>query len=290
MNLAILGTGKMARAIVSSILSASNRLSNEKNGSIDQIIGVGRNDASRDAFLALESQRNRLHWTAKIDEAIQNADVVLISVKPQQMEKALSELAAAVFHSKLDRLYLSIAAGITLDWIELKFLQAGLQNMRLIRAMPNTPITIGYGVTALVAGKYVRDRDRDFCEMLFGAGGKVYWTEEEKMDIVTALSGSGPAYFYKLIEALAAAAKKAGLKPSIALEMAAVTARGAAEMVLQTKHSPYELILQVASKGGTTAAALAELDQAGWSQVCQNAFEAARKRAGELSREVNGSR
>ena len=274
----------MARAIVRSLLPSSKWPIKQDGCSIDKIIGVGRSESSCDAFLALAPGSNQLSWTSSIEEAAQEAAVILLAIKPQQMEGVLHKLQA-VYSQKIQKngLWISIAAGIPLCHIE----SGAPQGVRVIRAMPNTPIALGYGATALVSGRQATAEDRYFCEALFGMGGKIYWIEEKQIDIATALIGSGPAYFYLLTQVLTEAATQAGIDRTLALHMASATARGAAEMLCQTNLTPDELIAQVASKGGTTEAALSELDQSDWSKICHRAFEAALRRAEKLTRDTS---
>jgi pyrroline-5-carboxylate reductase len=154
----------------------------------------------------------------------------------------------------------------------------------LVRTMPNRPALIGAGVTALHAAPGVGPGERETAEAILGACGSTVWVDAEgQMDAVTAVSGSGPAYFFLLAEALEAAAIRLGLPPATARTLAVETARGAGRMAAEGDDPPEALRAQVTSKGGTTAAALAVLEAAGFRDTVANAVEAAARRSAELS-------
>lgn len=212
--------------------------------------------------------------------AVQDADVVVLAVKPQEMASAARGIAAAVAARR--RVVVSIAAGIRLQdlarWLG--------PVAPLVRAMPNRPALIGAGITALCAGATVRPDERGIVEGVLDACGKTVWVESEaQMDVVTAVSGSGPAYFFLLIEALEAAGVELGLAPDAARQLAVETARGAGSMAAESKATPAELRAQVTSKGGTTAAALEVLETAGVRAIFAEAVAAATRRSAELARE-----
>lgn len=267
MKLAVIGTGQMGRAIVSGLLK-------NKVFSGDQIIGVEKMEAARDAFLNLNK---KLRCTTSIQESCNEASVILLSVKPQQFNEVLSELAAV--NQLSTKLVLSIAAGITLERIQ----QTLGKNIPIIRAMPNTPVLVNKGVTAFAGNFCVTEENFLVAEKIFGSTGCAYRVNENILDTVTALSGSGPAYFYLFADCLRQAAAARGLDAEMALEMAARTALGAATMLLETKKSPTELIAQVRSKGGTTEAALLSFEKLGLADLCDKAVEAAWKRSQELA-------
>ncbi|MFH1067929.1 MAG: pyrroline-5-carboxylate reductase [bacterium] len=268
MKLAVIGTGQMGRAITSGLLM-------NKVFSANQIIGVEKMDAARDTFLSLAS--DQLSCATNIEDGCREASVVLLAVKPQQFSEVLSELA------KIDqlatKLFLSIAAGVTLERIQ----QALGKDARIIRAMPNTPVLVNKGVTAFAGNVRATEEDLRVAEKIFGSTGCAYRVKEDVLDTVTALSGSGPAYFYLFVDCLCQAAAARGLKPEMALDMAARTALGAATMLLETKKSPAELIAQVRSKGGTTEAALRVFEERGLAPLCEAAVDAAWKRSKELA-------
>jgi pyrroline-5-carboxylate reductase len=206
------------------------------------------------------------------------ADVVVLAVKPSQLGAALTDLAplargAAVF--------LSIAAGKTISQ-----LAAGLgAGAAIVRAMPNTPAAIGQGITALVANAAATPPQRELCEQLLAAVGATVWLEDERdMDAVTALSGSGPAYVFLLIECLEGAGVEAGLAPDLARRLALATVAGAGAYAAAAAEPAAELRRRVTSPGGTTQAALDVLGaEHGLAELIARAVRAAAKRSRELS-------
>lgn len=201
---------------------------------------------------------------------------VVLAVKPQMFDtlaEALRPLAAR------GALFLSIMAGIPLGRMEAEF-----GSSRIVRAMPNTPAAIGKGITAAVAGPVLRDGDMAAVDTLLAPTGAVVWLDDEaQIDAVTAVSGSGPAYFFRFTEALAAAGAEAGLPPALAMQLARATFSGAAALADADPAELDELRRQVTSPGGTTAAGLAEMDAGGAiDQLARKVVEAAAARSREL--------
>lgn len=218
--------------------------------------------------------------TADNAAAAESADVVLLAVKPQQMKTVVIDLASALAGRK--PLILSIAAGITTGALQ-RWIGAELP---LVRAMPNTPALIGRGVTGLYATPGTAAPARTLAESLLGAIGTVEWvTEEAQLDAVTALSGSGPAYFFLFLECLESAGVALGLPAATARRLAIETAAGSAELARSSKLGPAELRVQVTSKGGTTEHALQVFDAGGFKALVADALDAAAHRARALSRE-----
>jgi pyrroline-5-carboxylate reductase len=216
-------------------------------------------------------------------EAVADADIVVLAVKPQDMAQAAGSIAPEVAGRR--RLVISIAAGIRLAQLA-RWLGAGVP---AVRAMPNRPALIGAGITALYAGAGVTADDRHAVEELMSAAGATVWLEREsQMDAVTAISGSGPAYFFLLIESLEAAGLELGLPHETARRLAVETARGAGRMAAEGGHEPATLREQVTSKGGTTAAALEELEAAGVRAIFRRAVAAAARRSTQLADEFGG--
>jgi len=202
------------------------------------------------------------------------ADVAVLAVKPNQIESALAGLPRA-------RVYLSIAAGRTIRDLE----SAIGDGAAIVRAMPNTPAAIGLGVTGLCANANLAPRDRELAANLMAAVGIVEWLDDESdMDAVTAVSGSGPAYVFLLIECLTAAAIEAGLKPRIAARLATATVRGAGVYAAESELDAATLRRQVTSPNGTTAAALdVLLDDGSLEKLIRRAVLAAARRSRELA-------
>jgi pyrroline-5-carboxylate reductase len=211
-------------------------------------------------------------------EVVAAADLVVLAVKPQDMAAAARGIARGLADRR--RLVVSVAAGIRLADLE-RWLGKGIP---MVRAMPNRPALIGAGITALYAGDGTTDDDRACVEKLMSAAGETVWLEHEsQMDAVTAISGSGPAYFFLLIEALEAAGMEIGLPHETARRLAAATARGAGRMAVESGLEPATLREQVTSRGGTTAAALAVLEASGLRATVHRAVEAAALRSVELA-------
>jgi pyrroline-5-carboxylate reductase len=205
------------------------------------------------------------------------ASTIVLAVKPQMMNDVLAGIKA---HVTADHLLVSIAAGVTL-----KRLAAALPpGTRLVRVMPNTPCLIAMGASCFSRGPAATDADAALVEQLLTSVGRAYEVEEPLLDAVTGLSGSGPAFVYTAIEALAAGGAAMGLPPELALELAAQTAAGAAAMVLQTGLSPAQLRDQVTSPGGTTVAGLEALRERDGAGAFRAAVGAATRRSIELGK------
>lgn len=204
--------------------------------------------------------------------------VMLMAVKPQVMDQVLAPLVSVVGPRTV---VVSIAAGRTLASFE-KLLPTGTA---VIRTMPNTPAAIGRGITVCTANRRVGPRERGLCEALLSAVGEVGWVEDEALiDAVTAVSGSGPAYVFLLVEALAAAGVKAGLEPALAMRLARATVAGSGELLHRSELDAATLRQNVTSPGGTTAAALSVLmGSDGLEALMTRAVEAAASRGRELA-------
>jgi pyrroline-5-carboxylate reductase len=252
------------------------------------------------------ARRRKISRTLKVDTTADNRAVrdnsraLLIAVKPQQIEEVMAELAgeAAVEMALAARKGLkkaatrtsakasgnqvndSIAAGITL-----KRLTEGLKTARVVRVMPNAPAMVGQGMAALAGASGITKADEAFALKIFRAvGDAVALKDEQLLDAVTALSGSGPAYFYLFIKALADSAVSEGLPAELAIRMALKTMRGAEENMRRSPLDAAELIRVVASPGGTTEAALRKFAEAGFSDIVAAAVRAAAERSRELGR------
>ena len=232
------------------------------------------------------SQRSRLErdygvtTVADAPSAVIGARTVVLAVKPQQMAQVARSIAGQVAAS--GALVISVAAGIRLQDIS-RWLGPGVP---LIRTMPNRPALIGAGITALYAMPGVDAASRQEAEAILAACGPTVWVpEESQLDVVTAVSGSGPAYFFLLIECLEAAGTQLGLDPVTARRLAVETARGSGQMAAEATESPAELRAQVTSKGGTTAAALEVLEAAGVRGIFAAAVAAGARRATALAQE-----
>ena len=266
MHLAIIGTGNMARAITRGLLS--NRILPAAS-----ITGTDNLPSSREAFLALAP--GELNWAGSIPEAVSKADVVLISVKPQQIAVLFPEIARA----PKSALFISIAAGFKLDRLE-KGLGAGRP---VIRTMPNTPLMAGEGCTAYTSNAHSTPEHCKFAEKIFGSAGKVFAVGEESLDAITALSGSGPAFFAQILDWMVHAAEAEGLPKELACDMAVQTMLGTARLLQESGMSPQDLMKQVTSKGGTTEAGLAVFHNSDLAAILGNTIRTATRRSRELA-------
>jgi pyrroline-5-carboxylate reductase len=263
-NLAFLGAGNMAEALVKGLLRAGVAAPQE-------ILCTDRRKERGDEL----TSRYGVRFTTSNAEAARACDLVVLSVKPQVMNHLLEEIAPVLDASKL---VISIAAGVPIEAIERK---VG-HGVRIVRTMPNTPALVGAGATALSAGRHATEDDLRVAKSLFDAIGKAVIVDETLLDAVTGLSGSGPAYMFLIIEALSDAGVKVGLPRYQAQELAAQTVLGSAKLLIETGEHPGRLKDQVTSPGGTAIAGLHTLEAGGLRTTLMDAVEAATKRAKEL--------
>lgn len=210
----------------------------------------------------------------------QAKEVVFLAVKPQVFSAIAQELADIdIINTEHAPLIISILAGVPLSQLEAAFVQ-----LPVIRAMPNTPATVGAGITAICSGAYTSRKHQQIAQQVFSAVGEVVEVSEALMDAVTGLSGSGPAYVSLLVEALADGGVAAGLPRGIANQLALQTVLGTAKLLQSTKMHPAELKDRVTSPGGTTIAGIAKLEQAGFRSALIEAVKAATERSQELGK------
>ncbi len=231
---------------------------------------------------AAEKFQNALstaHRATSNDEMVSSVGIVYLAVKPQYMAKVLDEIQPRITQ---DHLVVSVAAGIPIAHI-----QHRLKTDRIVRVMPNTPCLIGEGVSAIAAGSGAKNEDRLLVEKLQSSVGIAMPVSEDQMDAVTGLSGSGPAYVFTMIEALASGGVMMGLSLDVALSLATHTVYGAAALVKQTGQHPSVLRDQVTSPGGTTIHGLQALEAGGVRAGLIEAVRAATIRASELSKLVS---
>lgn len=264
-TLACIGVGAMGEALVRGILRAGLLHRDQ----------VWVTDADREK-LARVAAEHGVHAAANPDAA-RMADIVIVAVKPPLVAPVLREIGPEL---KAGACVISIAAGVPLKVIE-GHLPPG---MAAIRAMPNTPCLIGHGAIALAPGRHASADQVTEAQRLFGALGLTVIVSESHMDAVTGLSGSGPAYVYLFIEALADGGVQAGLPRDVALRLAAQTVAGAARMVLETGRHPGELKDMVTSPAGTTIAGVSVLEDRGFRGAALRAVQAAAVRSEELGR------
>lgn len=268
-KLAFIGGGNMARSLIGGLIA---------NGMSADNIHVA--DKQPDTLNSLTSRYPVQTFTDN-RQAIEGADVIIVAVKPQQLQDVVKQLNP---YWQEQQLLISIAAGIRIDDIS-RWL--GKSNASIVRAMPNTPALVEAGATALFANQYVTHQQHELAESILRACGLAIWLQDEKhMDAVTALSGSGPAYFFLVMEAMEKAAIELGLPEETARLLCLETAFGAAKMALESGESASTLRKQVTSPGGTTERAIHELEDGGLPGLFENALVAAALRARELANEL----
>ena len=270
-QIAILGTGSMGKAILSGILAAGTspadvRVTTKSKATAEAIFSNHGVQAT-----SLESN------SAANSSAAKDADLVILAVKPNMILETLSEVAAVL---KPDCLVVSVAAGITTAAMEEQL--SG--NEAVVRAMPNTPSVVGLGVTGISKGSNVSDEKLDLAIELFSSVGKVLVVDESKIDALSTISGSGPAYVFYFVEKLITAAKSLGFSEQEASLMVKETFLGSATLLATSSSSPEELRQQVTSPNGTTMQATGRFDAADLERVFIEATEAALARAKELGR------
>ncbi|ADY56440.1 pyrroline-5-carboxylate reductase [Syntrophobotulus glycolicus DSM 8271] len=212
-------------------------------------------------------------------EVIRDSDVIVLAIKPKDIPALLAALGKDDLAGKL---LITVAAGIGLEYYERK-----LPGTAVVRVMPNTSAAVLHSVSALARGKKVSESQAKSAEKVFSALGKVLWVKDEEINAVTAVSGSGPAYFYLLAEYMAQAGEKLGLSKEQATLLAVETLVGAGKMLAQTGREPAELRKAVTSPNGTTSAAICSFEQAGLEGIVWQALQACQKRAEEMEEEYS---
>lgn len=258
------GGGNMAEALVRGLIGA-------KVKSPEQIVVSD----VKDERLAHFAKTHGVVTTTDNHALVKDVDVVVISVKPQVVDKVLGALSADI---RPNQLVISVAAGVPIAAMEARLPPA----TRVIRTMPNTPATALAGATAIAAGSHATPADVATARALFEATGRVVVLDESLLDAVTGLSGSGPAYVMLIIEALADGGVKVGLHRDTALLLAAQTVYGSAKLLLETGEHPGRLKDMVTSPGGTAIAGLHTLESGALRKTLIDAVEAATKRSAEL--------
>lgn len=265
MKLGIIGCGNMGEIFLDSLVK----------GSVSEIkeIVVSEKDNDRGNYIKSEYKVDVLNNV----ELVEFSDVVILAVKPQELDEVLSEIVSVVDSSKL---IISIAAGVRISFIQSFF----NEDVKVIRVMPNTACVIKKGISALSKGKFVELEDMKLIKNILSETGEVIEVEEEFMDIITAVSGSGPGYLSYIVKALIDEAVGHGLDKEIATKIVLKTLSGTAELLKSTGMKPSTLIDKVASKGGTTEAALNVFDEAKLSFIIKEAVKKAALRSKELSK------
>ncbi|KAM5550779.1 pyrroline-5-carboxylate reductase-like [Rosa sericea] len=262
-KLGFIGAGKMAESIARGVV---------RSGILppDRITTSHSSITRRKAFESFG-----VHLLPRNDDVVEASDILIFSVKPQVVKDVVLQLRPLLSTKKL---LVSIAAGV-----KLKDLQDWAGHSRFIRVMPNTPSAVGVAASVLSLGGAATEQDGDLIAELFGSVGKIWKADEKLFDAITGLSGSGPAYIYLAIEALADGGVAAGLPRELALGLASQTVLGAASMATSSGKHPGQLKDDVTSPGGTTIAGIHELEKGGFRGILMNAVVAAARRSRELS-------
>jgi pyrroline-5-carboxylate reductase len=264
LTVGFLGAGKMASALASGLVRAGI-------ASKDDLLASDVSAQARSGFAEVTGAKT----TGFNPDVAKACTVLIVAVKPDQVEALLKEIAPALNEKHL---VISIAAGVTIGKME----SALRPGARVVRVMPNTPALVGASASAYALGKEARTEDGELVKLLFSAVGVAYQVKESLLDAVTGLSGSGPAYVYMVIEALSDGGVAAGLPRDVATKLAAQTVMGSAKMVLETGMHPGALKDQVTSPGGTTIEGLHELERGGLRATLMNAVRAAADKAKKL--------
>ena len=254
----------MASAMVNGLLA-------KKLYAPDQIVCTSAPDGTGEALAG----NTGIGYSEDLSSLLRESAIVVIACKPQQLEdidQTVSELTAG-------KLIISILAGTPINKLKIRFPEAG----NIVRAMPNTPGQIGAGITCYASLEHLKDADREAVEKILGSMGPVIPLDEEYLDAVTAVSGSGPAYVFEFVAALRDGGIAAGLEPEVAYKLALETTLGSARLLARTGESPENLRDRVTSPGGTTMAALEVLDEKEFRRILAEAVEAARKRSIDLA-------
>ncbi|MFN2340324.1 MAG: pyrroline-5-carboxylate reductase [Halanaerobium sp.] len=267
MKLAIIGLGNMGQAILSGIL-------NQNIIKAENIIAADKKFSEPD--FKLEDQFSEITITADNQKAAREADYIILAVKPQIIKFVLEDIKKDAD----SKIVISIAAGVKTELLSQYFGSSA----KIVRVMPNTPALVAEGMSALYYSREVEADEKAFVEKIFKALGETAEVKEEEMDAVTGLSGSGPAYVYLFIEALADAGVLKGLDRQTALKLAAQTVKGGAEMALSSGQHPAQLKDMVCSPAGTTIAGVAELEANSFRSTIIKAVKIAAERSEELGK------
>ncbi len=265
LNLGFIGGGVIAEAILSGLI---------RSGLNPQSFFVSEIKDSRLTYL---SQKLGINPVRNNFDLVKNCDIIILAVKPAVVKEVMFEIGQEI---KAEQTLISLAAGINTNFIA----QFMPEPRAVVRVMPNTPILVGEGACAYCLGMHAQDKDKERVKAIFESAGKIVEVPESLIDVVTGLSGSGPAYMYLIIESFVSAGVHLGLPKEEALILSAQTMLGAAKMVLEKGEHPAKLKDEVTTPGGTTAAGLFSLEEGGLRVTIMRAVEKAAIRARELSK------
>ncbi|GLI51251.1 MULTISPECIES: pyrroline-5-carboxylate reductase [Tepidanaerobacter] len=269
-TIGIFGAGSIAVAMLDGILS-QNIINPE-----DIYVTNKQNDEKLHAL----REKYNVHTTRDYKEILSNCRYLIIAVKPIDIDNLLKQLKNDITDNHI---IITLAAGVATSYVE----DALGKKIQVIRAMPNTACKVRESATAIALGRYAKEEARNFAEEIFSSVGKVSIVEEDMMDAVTGLSGSGPAYVYLLMDALIEAGVKAGIPRPLSEELTVQTVYGAAKMVVETGQSPSKLRSEVTTPGGTTMAGMKVLENADFIGLIVKTVESAAKRSAEMMQERN---
>ncbi len=267
-KLGFLGAGNMAGALIKGLC----------HGNVLPPASIVASDVKAERLEQLRTAHG-IRTTTDNHALVRECDVIVLSVKPQVIDKVLGEVGADV---RKDQLVISVAAGVPIEAIEMRLPPGS----HVVRSMPNTPATVQAGATAVAGGGHATEADLRLARQLFEAVGRVVTLDEAQLDAVTGLSGSGPAYIMLIIEALADGGVKVGLHRDTALLLAAQTVLGSARLLLETGEHPGRLKDMVTSPGGTAIAGLHTLESGALRKTLIDAVEVATRRAAELGADM----
>lgn len=265
-KLAVIGVGNMAKAIIAGIQNSSINVS-------EMILF----DKNKEQYSSLADGRCKYSFADSVCGAVADADCVLLAVKPQNYPDVLGEISTLTGHEK--KLYITIAAGITVDTVS-----SALNGAGVIRVLPNLPMTVGKGVSVICRNDKVSTEDFDLVCSMFESSGSNMIIDECEMNRIISVTSSSPAYVFKFIDAIYKGALEQGLSDNGLVDAICDVFIGSAYLLKQSKESPEVLASRVASKGGTTEQALLQLEQGNITQVICNAMRACTVRADELGR------
>jgi pyrroline-5-carboxylate reductase len=266
MKIAFVGGGNMGEAMLAAVLSKA----------LAEPSAISVSDISQPRLDHLKKQYS-VAVTPDNTKAVSGKDIVILAVKPQNLPELLAELKGKLASNQL---VLSIIAGA-----EIKAIAQGLDHKAIVRAMPNTPARVGEGMSVWTATPVVSEEQKKSVRAVLGAMGReLYVGDEDYLDMATAVSGSGPAYFFLMVEALAEAAIAIGLPADKAQELVLQTMLGSGKFIEQSGEPPAELRKKVTSPGGTTAAALEQFEKGNFNGLVKKAVRAAYERAKELGK------
>lgn len=264
MKIAFIGGGVMAEAILAAIL--------KKRLALSEDISVSDIAAARRQYLLEKYQVSAI---ANNRQVVQNRDVIVLSVKPQNISDVMTDMRGLV---KPSQLVISIIAGKNL-----RSIAAGLDHNCIVRSMPNTPAQIGEGITVWTATSQVNASQKKMAASILGVMGKeIYCADEKYLDMATAISGSGPAYVFLFVESLISAAEELGFAPEVAQELVMQTLLGSGHLLQNSAKNPRDLRHMVTSPGGTTAEAIAVFEKGGFTDLVSRAVMAAYQKAQKL--------